>query len=143
MAQFKPNALTFQQGVERIKDAASKARFDSKSKITTSRDQAARAATDSLLVSNVPGGFKKFQLPLLLDKPSQFFVSIGAPDTEVPEHSHDEGDGLRYIVSGSVIYNGQELTTGDWMYIPAGEKYSLRVGARGAHMFYCYCCCCA
>lgn len=143
MSSFKPNALTFEQGVQRIKDANQKSRFEFKSKITTSRDAAAKAATDYLLVSNVPGGFKKFQLPVLMEKPSQLFVSIGAPDTEVPEHSHDEGDGFRYIVSGSVIYNSQELTAGDWMYIPAGQKYSLRVGSRGVHMCYCYCCCCA
>jgi hypothetical protein len=139
MTSFKPNALTFEQGITRIKEAG----FDFKSKITTSRDAAANEATRKLMVSNVPGGFKKFQLPLYMDKPSQLFVSIGAPDAEVPEHSHDEGDGIRYIVSGSIIYNGQELTAGDWMFIPAGMKYSLRVGPRGAHMFYCYQCCCA
>jgi hypothetical protein len=143
MAEFKPNALTFNDCAKRIKDAGGKASFSYKSKISTSRDPAAKAAADHLVVSNVPGGFKKFQLPLFFEKPTHVFVSIGTPDAEVPEHSHDEGDGLRYIVSGSIVYNGQELTAGDWMYIPAGKKYSFRVGSRGVHMFYCYECCCA
>jgi quercetin dioxygenase-like cupin family protein len=143
MSQFKPNALTFDQGVQRVEAANFKAGFKFKSKITTSKDKGAIAATEALLVSNVPGGFKKFQLPVLIDGPSQIFVSVGAPDAKVPSHSHDEGDGLRYIVSGSIIYEGKELTAGDWMYIPKGKKYSLQIGPKGATMFYCYRCCCA
>lgn len=141
--QFKPNALTFAQGVQRVEGANKKAGFDYKSKITTSRDKGAVSATKSLIVSNVPGGFKKFQLPVVIDGASQVFLSVGAPDTKVPAHSHDEGDGLRFITSGSIIYNGQELTAGDWMYIPKGKKYSFEVGPHGATMFYCYQCCCA
>lgn len=143
MSAFKPNAMTFDQGVRRVEEANRSAKFDPRSRITTSRDPAARAATDKLLVTNIPSGFKKLQLPLYFSCSTQLYVSIGAPDTEVPEHSHDEGDGLRYIVSGSVIYKGQELTGGDWMFIPAGKPYSLKVGPQGATMFYCYCCSCA
>jgi hypothetical protein len=61
----------------------------------------------------------------------------------VPTHSHNEGDGVRFIASGSIKYNGQELTTGDWMYIRAGSEYEFEVGRYGAVMCYCYCCCCA
>jgi redox-sensitive bicupin YhaK (pirin superfamily) len=139
MEQLKPNALRFAQGIQRIKEAASNVGFEFKSKITTSRDKAAKAAADYLLVSSVPHGFKNFQLPVFIDGPTQIFVSVGAPDTEVTELSGDEGEGLRYIVSGSVIYNGQELTAGDWMYIPAGKEYSLRAGPRGANIFYFTC----
>ncbi len=140
---FKPNALTFEEGIERIKQANEAADFCFKSKISTSLDAAAREATGGLMVTNVPGGFKKFQLPLYLDKASQLFVSVGAPDTKVPIHSHDEGDGFRYISSGSIIYNGEELKAGDWMFIPAGEPYEFVVGELGATMMYCYSCCCA
>ena len=143
MSTFKPNALTFAQGIERIKTANEKAGYRPTGRITTSKDKEVVVAQEALLVSNVPDGFKKWQLPVFLDKPSQLFVSIGTPDVEVPEHSHDEGDGFRYIVSGSIIYNGRELTAGDWMFIPAGQKYSMKIGERGALMCYCYCCCCA
>lgn len=142
MSTFNPNALTFAQGVEILSKANKKAGFDWKRSITTSQNPAAKAAAAELSVSNVPGGFKKFMLPVYLDKPSQLFVSVGAPDTEVPRHSHDEGDGIRYIVSGSIIYDGKELHSGDWMFIPAGKPYSFKVGPRGVTMFYCYECCC-
>ena len=58
------------------------------------------------------------------------------PGTEVPEHSHDEGDGFRYIVSGSIIYNGQELlAAGDWMFIPKGKKIRYHGGrSRGYYV---------
>lgn len=117
--------------------------YDFKSGITTSRTKTAKAATSAVVVTNVPGGFTKFQLPVFMSKPSQLFVSVGAPNTEVAEHSHDEGDGFRYIVSGSIIFDGTELTSGDWMFIPAGKKYSMKVGPLGATMMYCYQCCCA
>jgi hypothetical protein len=96
-----------------------------------------------LEVKNVPSGFSKYQLPVYLDKPSQLFMSFGAPNTDVPEHSHDEGDGIRFIMWGSVEYNGQTLSGGDWMFIPAGTQYRMRVGPHGAGICYCYCCCCA
>ena len=45
-------------------------------------------------------------------------------------------------MSGSIIYKGNELVAGDWMYIPQGVKYSFKVGPNGARMGYCYQCCC-
>jgi hypothetical protein len=137
------DTLTFAEGVERIKKASKESGYDFKGQITTSRDDKAKKATDLLAFKVLNGNFKKFQLPFYFDKPAQAFVSIGAPDTDVPLHSHDEGDGLRYIVSGSIIYEGKELTQGDWMFIPAGKPYSFKVGAQGVVAFYCYCCCCA
>jgi quercetin dioxygenase-like cupin family protein len=82
-------------------------------------------------------------LPVYLANPSQLFLTIAAPETAAEEHSHDEGDGIRFITSGSIIYKGMELTAGDWMFIPKGEKYSFMTGRMGANMCYCYCCCCA
>lgn len=140
---FNPNHLTFDQGISRIKDAYAKAKVARVSGIATSRDPEMQSVSAILRVENVPPGFKKWQLPVFLDGPSQLFVSVGDPDTVVPPHSHDEGDGLRYIVSGSVIYNGKELTQGDWMFIPKGKKYDMTIGPRGATMMYCYRCCCA
>lgn len=144
MSSFEPNALTFDQGLERIHKALGDAGISrDRNEIVTSQDEAIRRASRELEVRNVPDGFKKWQLPVYLDRPSQLFISAGAPDTEVPEHSHDEGDGFRYIASGSVIYEGKELVAGDWMFIPKGRKYSMRVGPRGVTICYCYCCCCA
>lgn len=140
---FQPNAMTFAQGIKRIKDACSAASLDISRSIITSRDAAVKKALSDLEVKNIPTGFVKFQLPLSFDKPTQAFLSFGSPRTKVPSHSHDEGSGLRVILSGSISYQGTELTSGDWMYIPAGKAYDFEVGPMGVGMFYCYECCCA
>ncbi len=140
---FDPNEVSFDEGVERIQAASKQAKLRHGKKVLTSRDPGARRAQELLTVSNVPGGFKKWQLPVYLSEPSQLFITVAEPDVSVPEHSHDEGDGIRFIVSGSITYNGVELSAGDWMFIPAGSKYSFKVGPLGATMCYCYCCCCA
>lgn len=142
---FKPNQLTFAEGIERIKAALEKTGASEKSRIITSRDAESGLLIDTLKVDNVPEGFVKYQLPVFMDNiPGvQFFMSIGAPGIKVGEHSHDEGDGMRFIASGSIIYEGTELTAGDWMFIPKGQRYSFDVGRQGAGMFYCYACCCA
>lgn len=143
MSKFQPNAMTFDQGLERIRAALANTGYSGRGAIVTSKDKAMREATRLLKVDNVPEGFTKYQLPVYMDGPTQLFISVGAPGVEVPEHSHDEGDGFRYIVSGSIVYNGQELTAGDWMFIPKGQKYSITIGDLGSIQCYCYQCCCA
>lgn len=142
-SKFKPKEhLSFKQGAEKVTNALKEAKVDIRSKIFTSRDAEAVALVNLLKVEEVPDGFKKWQLPIVLEE-SQLFISVGQPDINVPEHSHDEGDGIRFIMAGSVFYDGQELTAGDWMFIPKGKRYSMKTGPFGAMMCYCYCCCCA
>jgi hypothetical protein len=140
--KFNPNRLTFDQGIERIREAADRAGFRA-DRVVTSRDSAAVRARDALAVDNVPDGFTKWQLPVYLSNPSQLFVTVAAPGVKASRHSHEEGDGIRFIAGGSIIYEGQELVPGDWMFIPAGQPYEFEVGPNGALMCYCYCCCCA
>lgn len=142
---FSPNRCSFQDGIDQVKAAVKGSKFDSESgRIVTSRNEGAKDVLNKLRVSNIPGGFTKYQLPVYFEggPGSQFYISVGNPNQHVPRHSHDEGDGLRYIISGSIIYEGQELTAGDWMFIPKGQPYSFEVGPLGAQMFYCYQCCC-
>lgn len=141
-AGFDPNQATFDQGLKRIRSAAQRVGLRP-NRVVTSQDHQALEAQRLLMMTDVPGGFTKWLLPVYLDKPSQLLVTLAAPNAEVPEHSHNEGPGIRLIAGGSIIYNGRELTPGDWMYIPAGAKYSFKVGPLGATMWYCYCCCCA
>ncbi len=140
---FDPNQVTFEEGLMRIQAAAHKLDLDVSRKVLTSRDPQAEEARRLLMITNVPGGFTKWQLPVYLDKASQLFITVAAPGAEVGDHSHNEGAGIRFIAGGSIIYNGQELSAGDWMYIPAGATYSFKTGKLGATMCYCYCCCCA
>jgi hypothetical protein len=139
---FNPNRLTFEEGVERIRRAVEEAEL-SRDTIVTSRDDAALKAMDSLAVDNVPAGFRKWQLPVFLNRASQLYISVGEPGVKVPRHAHEEGDGIRFIAGGSIIYEDKELSAGDWMFIPAGQPYSFEVGRVGAIMCYCYCCSCA
>ena len=140
--EFNPNRLTFDQGLERIRKAADRAGFSAEG-VVTSRDRAALNTREALAVDNVPPGFTKWQLPVFLNNPSQMFVTVAQPGAKAGRHSHDEGDGMRFIAGGSIIHEGRELVPGDWMYIPAGRPYEFEVGPNGALMCYCYCCCCA
>lgn len=142
-SQFNPNRLTFDEGLKRIDKAISVVGASLAGRILTSRDDDVAKVTESLRVNNIPGGFEKWQLPVHLANPSQLFISTAGPFVRVPLHSHKEGDGMRFIVSGSILYKDQELTAGDWMYIPAGHEYEFEVGRFGVTMCYCYCCCCA
>lgn len=141
--KFDPNQLTFDEGLERIQRGLTKAKVKLSGGILTSRDKDMLSATKALQVGNIPDGFKKWQLPIYLNAPSQLFISTAAAYTKVPSHSHTDGDGIRFIISGSIVYRGIELTAGDWMFIPKGKSYSFEVGPLGASMCYCYCCCCA
>jgi mannose-6-phosphate isomerase-like protein (cupin superfamily) len=139
---FDPNQTTFEQGLQRIRRAVENAGLDQTRGIVTSRDDNAREAQRLLETDNVPEGWVKWQLPVYLERPSQLYIALAQPGAEAPEHSHDEGDLIRFVVSGSVIYNGIELTAGDWMFVPAGAKYSVKAGEFGALDCCCYCCSC-
>jgi hypothetical protein len=137
---FNPNRLSFEDGLRRIEEARGAADV-APDAILTSRDATVARALGTLKVDNVPAGFTKWQLPVTLRCESQMFVTVAQPGATVPEHSHDDGDGMRFIAGGSIVYDGKELTAGDWMFISAGRKYSFEVGRYGATM--CCCCCCA
>jgi hypothetical protein len=141
--KFDPNQITFDEGLDRIKRGAKESKAKLEGRIVTSRDEDVRKVTRLLQVDNVPDGVHKWQLPVSLNAPSQMFISTAAALTKVPSHSHRDGDGIRFIVAGSIIYNNVELTAGDWMFIPKGKEYSFEVGRLGATMCYCYCCSCA
>ena len=141
-AHFNPNELTFEDGILRIEHAIQSIGAKLEGKILTSKDAKAKELCSILDVKNVPDGFTKWQLPFYLDG-GQFFISVGEPNVAVPLHSHDEGPGVRFIISGSIHYKDIILSQGDWMFIPAGKEYEFTVGPEGAMMAYCYQCCCA
>lgn len=141
MGKFNPNPASFEDGVERVKEALKISGLKVGNEIITSQDKGINKVLNLLSADNIPDGFKKWQLPFIFSK-AQMFFSVGNPDIVVPTHSHDEGDGIRFIVSGSVFYKDKELKAGDWMYIPKGAKYTIKIGAMGSTMCYCYACCC-
>lgn len=142
-SSFQPSTRTYAACLAELKEVRKRTGI-ADGKIITSKDETVRQALDQLQASNIPGGFSKYQIPAFFEggPGALFFVSVGAPGTEVPKHSHDEGDGLRFIIAGSIHYEGVELMAGDWMFIPKGMPYSFKVGVNGVTAFYCYQCCC-
>src|SRR4051812_30863955 len=96
---FDPNRLTFDDGIQRIQKALSSESIKVGKRIVTSRDRDVAKVMDRLQVTNVPKGFSKWQLPVWLNGPSQMFLTVAEPGAQVPEHSHNEGDGIRFIMS--------------------------------------------
>jgi hypothetical protein len=141
MSKFNPNPASFEDGIKRVHEALKETKFKVSKQIVTSQDKGIEKVLNLLAADNVPNGFKKWQLPFIFPR-AQLFISVANPDAIVPAHSHDEGDGIRFIISGSVFYKGKELKSGDWMYIPQGTEYEIKIGSYGATMCYCYACCC-
>lgn len=140
---FNPNASNMAACLARIQQATKAAKLDLDQDIITSQDPVVKKVLNSLEVSNIPAGFVKVQLPVAFDGPTTTYMSFGAAKTKVPEHSHDEGAGIRVIMFGSIKFRGRKLTAGDWMYIPKGKRYAFEIDNMGVGMFYCYQCCCA
>jgi hypothetical protein len=139
---FNPNETTLKEGLERVRQVQTELGLDT-SKIFTSKDAGDLYNNPKTLVTNIPNGFTKIMLPISTTKEATFYISAGAPNTHVPRHSHNEGEGIRFIVAGSILYKAQELSEADWMYVPANASYEFKVGPRGVVMCYCYCCSCA
>lgn len=138
---FKPVHISFDEGIERIKKALAETNIELGSRILTSRDADVVKACNLLAVDQAPKGFIKWQLPFFLEG-GQFFITSANPGANIGEHTHPD-EGVRFIISGSIEYDGIELNAGDWMFIPKDKSYSFKVGPHGASMFYCYPCCCA
>ena len=65
VTKFKPNELTFDEGLERITQALHKADASFGRDIVTSRTPEMKKALEILKVMNAPEGFSKWQLPVI------------------------------------------------------------------------------
>ena len=93
--------------------------------IVTSRSRRMDEVRYAMRRRNQPDGWLSWQLPAYLkSQTSTFFLSTGAPGAVLPGHAHEFGQ-LRIVLSGGVVFNGVELRSGDWIWIPAGKEYSL------------------
>ena len=59
---FKPNACTYEDGIDRINSALKKTKTNSfiKDQISTSKDDYLKDLLDDLVVTNIPDNFKKW-----------------------------------------------------------------------------------
>jgi mannose-6-phosphate isomerase-like protein (cupin superfamily) len=95
--------------------------------IITSRDRGMAAATHDLKRTGMPPGVESWQLPILFFGLHWYWTCFDA-FTVVPVHSHDH-DSLRVVVSGELKFGRKTLKPGDWMFVPAGQTYSVRTGS--------------
>jgi mannose-6-phosphate isomerase-like protein (cupin superfamily) len=128
-------------GADRIKAALNKRGVKTEGRMITSRDPGMSDILYDLGRRNLPPGIQSWQLPVFLsgDKESVFFFLTSAePGAIVPSHSHKR-DLFRIVISGSIITNGIELKSGDWMFVPSGVSYEYRAGLNpGAIVWHCY-----
>lgn len=142
--EWKPDEALFERvdgvpkGVLNVREALEAAGLDT-NKIITSRNPALRTVKDRLRSNLMPTGFEQYQLPIpLRGEDTLCFITTGQPNAAFPEHRHAKSDGLRVVISGSISYEGIELTAGDWMYVPRGASYSFVAGTSGCTLFHGY-----
>jgi hypothetical protein len=131
-----------QPGLDRVKKVLDQNHLSLEEDIVTSRTPGWDQARYELHREGMPPGWETWQLPLyLLGSPTFFFLSACAPGAVLPSHSHEVAQ-FRIVLSGGMIYNGQELKSGDWMFIPKGKenRYTLTASLNpgGCTILYCY-----
>jgi len=126
------------KGVKRARAAQEKHNVE-QGGVITSRDSGVRQATDELIRTHLPAGFKQWQVPIALgpNQDAVAFVTEGEPGAAIPMHAH-RCDLFRVVVSGSITTGGKELHPGDWMYVRAGSEYDLIAGPNGCHVLHIY-----
>ena len=122
---WKPDDSTIEGrvGIERIKAALEKHRVTTEGRVVTSRDAGMDLVRHELMRTNMPAGVTSWQLPIWGAGPTFPFMTVAAPGTVIPEHSHDRNL-FRIVIAGSMRVNGVDLVPGDWMFVPAGVSYS-------------------
>ncbi len=85
----------------------------------------------------------KYILPFTFLEGSVFAMIYSKPKVVVKEHSHTKGF-LRTVMFGQYIFTGLPngeitLEAGEWIYIPAGQKYGYITGPNGGGGGCCYC----
>ncbi len=140
---WKPNdkAIEGRIGAGRIKAALEKHGIIivGGKEVITSRDEGIDDVLYELRRPDMPPGIQSWQLPIILDEDTFIFLTVAEPGAIVPTHKHSR-DLFRVVISGSIITDGKELKSGDWMFVPKGAEYSyhaaLNPGAVSMH-FYC------
>jgi hypothetical protein len=95
--------------------------------VITSRDTGMAAVRRDLKRTGMPPGVESWQLPVLLGD-ILWFITCFDPWAMVPLHAHPQ-DSLRIVISGELKFGRKTLKAGDWMFVPAGQDYSVQAGS--------------
>jgi hypothetical protein len=99
--------------------------------VVTSRDKGMDDIRFELMREGMPPGFVQWQLPIVFGAGTFAFLTVSEPGAVVPTHKHKR-DLFRIVLSGSIITDGIELKTADWMYVPKGVPYSYHAAFTGS-----------
>ena len=139
-AGWKPNDKVIEGriGAQRVAAALKKQGIVIKDQVITSRDEGMDDVLFELRRPDMPPGIQSWQLPVILDKSTFVFLTVAEPGAIVPTHKHSRNL-FRVVISGSIITDGKELKSGDWMFVPKGAEYSyhaaLNPGAVTMHFY--------
>ena len=107
-------------------------------KVVTSRDKGMDDVRFKLMREGMPEGFVQWQLPLVFGPGTFAFLTVSDPGAIVPTHKHRRNL-FRIVLAGSIITDGIELKTADWMYVPKNVPYSYHAafnpGAITLHLY--------
>jgi hypothetical protein len=92
-------------------------------RVVTSRDKGMDDVRFELMREGMPEGFVQWQLPFVFGPGAFAFLTKAEPGAIVPTHKHRRNL-FRIVLWGSIITDGIELKTADWMYVPKGVPYS-------------------
>jgi mannose-6-phosphate isomerase-like protein (cupin superfamily) len=134
---MKADSRGTSQGSRRVVEALHKRGVRYGKGVITSRDKGVAAAQRDLKREGLPPGVQSWQLPLVF-RPSGdvlCFITKMKPGAIVPRHSHDHSVG-RVVIEGSLKVGRLTLNPGDWMFVPAGQEYTVTAGLDGCTIFY-------
>jgi len=105
--------------------------------VITSRDKGMDAVQRDLKRTGMPPGVEQWQIPIVVRPTGDALSFTGRMEAgaEVPEHAHAHPL-LRIVIAGSLDYGDVTLKPGDWMFVPAGQSYSIKAGPDGCSTFY-------
>ena len=125
------------RGVRRVKDALRKHGVDFGNRVITSRDRGMDEVQKDLKRTGMPPGVEQWQIPIVVGANEDILSFTGQMEAgaDVPEHAHNQAI-FRIVIQGSLEYNGMTLKAGDWMLVPAGQRYELKAGPDGCTTMY-------
>jgi quercetin dioxygenase-like cupin family protein len=134
---MKTDSKGASQGARRVVDALQKRGVRYGKGVITSRDKGVAAVQRDLKREGMPRGVESWQIPLVFRPSGDVlgFMTRMKPGAIVPKHSHDHAV-VRIVLKGSLKYGRQTLKTGDWMFVPAGQEYSVTAGLDGCSILY-------
>jgi quercetin dioxygenase-like cupin family protein len=139
---LNPGGHRESQGVQRVRQVLrNHGHNDIGDRVLTSQDRGMQDILNELSrTQGMSPGFQQWQLPLGVGDNHTVlaFMTEAAAGAVLPAHSH-EADLFRVVVAGSLEFNGVQLGTGDWMFIPKGTTYQYTAASNpGATTLHCY-----